>query len=522
MLNLTDKQETFSKQLPKNIRANIIYFVLNVLLGLLLTPFFIKSLGISSYGIIPLATSMTSYVNLVTQSFNVSVSRYLTIDLQKQDYMRANITFNTALFGTLGIALLTIPIILIVSYYSPLFFNIPVNQKNDAFILFIGVMGAVLVRTLGSNFGVSLFAYNRLDLQNIINSINILVQVIFIFILFSLYTPKLSYIGYSYLIAAIVAFVITVIFSKKVTPFFNVSIYNFRRSQLKYLMGTSGWIIIDQIGSLLLFQMDTIIVNKLFGTAAGGEYSIVVLWNTLFSVIAGMLAGVLTPIIFTYYAQNKFEDLVIISKSAVKFMGLSMALPIGLVCGFSSLILSFWVGPEFSRLSPLMWILLGPLSVDLSVLPLFSINVSYNKLRVPALITIFSGIANLVLAVTLPAITGYGYYGVALAGTIVLTARHLFFVPMYATRVLGISKNPFKDSLIQVIFSTLIVAGITSAVYFYVGISNIVILIIYCGVISLLYLFIVWVIFMSQSERRTVESFIPLRIKNIFKNINYE
>jgi membrane protein EpsK len=500
---------------PKNLIANILYFILNVLIGLFLVPYFIDKLGVASYGLIPLATSLTSYVNLVTQSLNSSVSRYLTIDLQKRDYKKANITFNTSLFGTFGVTLLTVPILVIVSYYSPLFFDIPIDQRQDAFLLFLGVMGSLLVRTWGGNFGVSLFAYNRLDLQNIINSVNLVLQVIFIIISFSLHSPKLSYIGYSYLVAAVFAFLITILFSRKVNPHFKVKFQDFKSSRLKELMGTGGWITIDQIGSLLLFQMDIILVNKLFGTVAGGEYSIVLMWSALIRTIAGMLAGVLTPVILTYYAQKKFEELIVLSKSAVKIMGLAMALPIGLICGFSPLILSLWVGPEFARLSPFMWILLGHLAINMSVLPLFPINVSYNKLRIPAIATILSGIANLLLAVTLSNIMGWGYYGVAVAGAIVMTFRHLFFVPMYTTRILGVSKNPFKNSMIQVVLSTIIVAGIASTIYNCLNISNVVTLIFCCGMITLVYLPTVWFIFTTQSERRIVESFIPSRINNI-------
>ena len=515
MLNLTENQEAFNKQVPKNLMANTLYFILNVLIGLFLVPYFIRNLGVASYGLIPLATSLTSYVNLVTQSLNSSVSRYLTIDLQRQDYKKANITFNTSLFGTFGVTLLTIPILVIVSYYSPLFFDIPVNQRQDAFLLFLGVTGSLLVRTWGGNFGVSLFAYNRLDLQNIINSINLVLQVVFIIVLFSLWSPKLCFIGYSYFIAAVIALLITIIFSNKVNPHFKVKIQDFNSSRLKELMGTGGWITIDQIGSLLLFQMDIILVNKLFGTVAGGDYSIVFMWNSLIRTIAGMLAGVLTPVILTYYAQKRFEELVVLSKSAVKIMGLAMALPIGLICGFSPLILSLWVGPEFARLSPLMWILLGHLAINMSVLPLFPINVSYNKLRIPAIATIISGIANLLLAVKLSSITGWEYYGIAVAGAIVLTARHFIFVPMYATKVLGMSKNPFKNTMIQVFLSTVIVAGIASTVCHFSSVSNVLTLIIHCGIISLVYLIIIWFIFMNESERRIIESSMSL---NSLKN----
>jgi len=410
---------------------------------------------------------------------------------------------------------LTIPILVIVSYYSPLFFDIPINQRHDAFLLFLGVLGSLLVRTWGGNFGVSLFAYNRLDLINIINMLNIVLQVTFIIIFFSLRSPKLNYVGYSYLMAAGVALLITILFSKKVNPNCKVSIHDFKSSRLKKLMGTCGWITIDQIGSLLLFQMDIILVNKLFGTAAGGEYSIVFMWNALIRTIAGMLAGVLTPVILTYYAQNKFEELVFLSKSAVKIMGLAMALPIGLICGFSPIILDLWLGPEFTRLSPLMWILLCHLAINMSVLPLFTINVSYNKLLIPAIVTIFLGITNLLLAVTLSIITGWGYYGVAIAGAVVLTARHFFFVPMYATKVLGMSKNPFKNTMIQVFLSTLLVAGIASTIYYFLNISSASALIILCGIIILVYMIIIWFIFLNKQERRIIESFIPKYISKL-------
>lgn len=517
MLHLNKNQESFSKQFPKNLIANIANFILNIAIGLYLIPFFIKTLGVVSYGIIPLATSMTSYVNLITQSLNTSVSRYLTIDLQKQDYKNANITFNTSLFVTLGISLLTIPLIAIAAYYFPFYFDIPADQKYEAFILFLCIMGSFLVRTWGGNFNVSLFAYNRLDLQNIITSLNSILQLLIIIILFNLYSPRLSFIGYSYLLAAVVTLFITIIFSKKVNPHLKVDIHSFRMSQVKELSITGGWIIIDQIGTLLLLQMDLILVNKLFGVVAGGEYSIALTWSTLIMSLASMFAGILTPVILTYYAKEKFEEMVIVSKSAVKIMGLSMALPIGLICGFSPLILSLWIGPDFVRVSPLMWILLVHLAVNQSVLPLFPINVSYNKLRIPAIATILFGIANLLLALLFSNFTDMGFYGVAIAGAIVITARHAFFVPMYATKLLGVSKNPFNNSLVQVSISTILVAGITSCSYYFLSVSNLLTATIYSFIFSLIYLFICVFIVLDKSEREILESLIPSFVINLIK-----
>jgi len=517
LLNLTENQETqetFSKQVPKNLFANILYFILNVIIGLFLVPFFIDSLGVASYALVPLATSLTGYVNLVVQSLNTSVSRYLTIDLQRKEFKKANITFNTALFGTLGIILLMLPLVILISYYAPSFFEIPASQENAARILFLGVISSFLLRAWGSNFGVSLFAYNRLDLQNLVNAVNILVQVGLIILLFRFYSPSLVYIGLAYLIGAAAAFVLTIVFSRKINPHLKVNIKDFRRSKVNEITGMGGWVIINQIGTLLFLQIDLIVVNKLFGTVAGGEYSVVLTWSMLLRTIAGMLVGVLTPVILTYYAKKRIDELIEVSKKAVKFTGLAMALPIGYICGFAPQLLSLWVGPEFARLSLLMVLMLFHLVINLPVMPLFAINVAYNKVRIPGIVTFFMGIGNFLLAVMIPYLTGWNYYGVALAGAIMLTLKNAFFTPWYATKVLGISRTTFLKSMIPGVFYMALIAGSSSLVADYFQISSLISLLI-CGIIlTAIYLLAVWEFGLKQIERQTAGSFIPETIRS--------
>ena len=151
------------------------------------------------------------------------------------------------------------------------------------------------------------------------------------------------------------------------------------------------------------------------------------------SAICGQYASrVIGPMIFIYYALKKTDALIEITQSAVKFMGLALALPVGLICGFAPQLLTFWVGPSFTQLAPLMVLLTFPLAVNLSVIPLFSINVAHNRVKIPGIVTIILGTVNLILAITIPLVTGWGYYGVALAGVLTMTVRHVLFVPWYA------------------------------------------------------------------------------------------
>ena len=57
------------KQYPLNITANITFFGLKLGIGLWLIPYMIKHLGVASYGLIPLAISITAYI--VLKEFNM-------------------------------------------------------------------------------------------------------------------------------------------------------------------------------------------------------------------------------------------------------------------------------------------------------------------------------------------------------------------------------------------------------------------------------------------------------------------
>lgn len=500
---------TLASQLPSNLVANIAYLVINVIIGLVLVPFFVNTLGVAAYGIIPLATSITGYVAIVVQSLNTAISRFLTVDLQRRDYGEANKTFNTAFFGLSAVILLMVPVVFIVAWFSPLIFNVPTGQESGVFILFLGVFGSFLLRSWSGNFTVQLFAYNRLDLQNLVNITQIVVQTGAILLLFFLLGPNLNLIGVAYFIGTIFASGLSIILARRICPYLSVSIHNFDRKKVKDLLGMGGWVVINEIGALLFLQIDLIVVNLLFGVRLGGEYAIALVFATLLRGVAGMLAGVLTPTILSFYAQKKTDTLVNVSKSAVKLMGLIMALPIGLVCGLAPQLLTVWVGEEFTFLWSLMILLTMHLSINLAVLPLFSINVAYNRVRVPGLVTFFMGIGNFALAVAIPLVTGWGYYGVAIAGAIVLTMKNTIFTPWYATKVLGVNTHTFTQSMLPGIVAAVLIGLVAVILGAFLPFGSILLLAVVSIAVTIIFLMIVWIFCLNQFERGLFASYLP-------------
>lgn len=503
-------------QFPRNLAANIAYFLVNIIIGLALVPYFVNTLGVAAYGIIPLATSITGYVAIVVQSLNTAVSRFLTIDLQRGDYVTANKTFNTAFFSLTVAILLMVPLTLIVAYFSPSIFQVPTGQEASVIFLFLGVSVAFLIRSWSGNFTVQLFAFNRLDFQNIINIINLLVQTGLIVILFTIRGPDLALVGGAYLIGAVVASLVSIFFARRVCPQLRISIKSFDCSRVRDLSGMGWWIVINQIGSLLFLQIDLIVVNLLFGELLAGEYAIVLQWVTLLRAVGGVLSGVLTPTILSYYARGQTDSLIRVSKSAVKLMGLAIALPVGLVCGLAPQLLTVWVGGSFTFLASLMVLLTIHLTVNLSVLPLFSINVAYNKVRLPGIVTLIMGIGNLGLAIALPLTTGWGYYGVAAAGAIVLTIKNAFFTPWYATRVLGVSGHAFTRSMLPGIVATIAIGLLTAIIGTILSLDVLFVLAMVGASVALAYVMAVWAFGLNEFERRLFTSYLPSALRRMF------
>jgi membrane protein EpsK len=406
-----------------------------------------------------------------------------------------------------------IPIVIIVSYFVPVIFNIPKGQETGSIILFFCASAALFIRSLNGTYTVQLFAYNRLDYMNIVNIVNLFVQVGLIVLLFSLRGPGLEFIGGSYICGALVASVLAMILAKKVCPHLHLSLSSFDRSRVRDLGNMGGWVFINQIGVLLFIQIDLIVVNIFFGAVTAGEYAIVLQMGNQLRTIAGVFAGVLTPMILTYYAREHTETMIRVTKSSVKLMGLTMALPIGLVCGLAPQILTVWVGKEYAFLAPLLVVMTFHLMINLAVLPLFSINIAYNKVRVPGIVTLIMGIGNFTLAVILALYSGLGYYGVATAGAVVLTLKNAVFTPWYATKVIGIGAYSFSRVLVPGLVASLVLGTFAMVLGNFFPLDRLIPLIIAGLGLSLLYGIVIWKIGLSGGEKKLFESYLPEKIR---------
>jgi membrane protein EpsK len=492
-----------------NVTSNIVLMLIQSLVSLWFTPYLIKHLGIAVYGMIPLANMITSYLEVITSSFSAAVSRFLTIDLELGDAQSANRTFNTALFGITGGILALSPIVVLIAIAFPLLFNVPSGWESDASWLFASVATAFFISVFAGIFAVSSFVHSKFFLRNVVRILAIIVRISSVVTLFSLFLPRLWFVGVGLLATSLVALGGDLWLWRKLTPELSVRVTMFDRSQLRSLAGMGWWVVLNRIGAMLLTRTDLVVVNTFFGAAMTGGYGSILTFSVLIDSSASVITTVISPIIVRMFARKDFVGLQRLCSQSIKLLGLALALPVGLLCGFSRPILSVWLGPSFQDLSILLVFLVGHLSLNLSALPMRYIHRAYNKIRWPGIMTLLAGAVNLGLSVLVAMWGGWGVVGVAIVGAIVWTAQDVLFISIYTARIMKRPWWTFLPSLSASIIGTILVALLGYGLTLLWMPDGWLDLASSAAIVSLVYVLGVWKIGLSRADWKLLRALMP-------------
>lgn len=495
-----------------NLFANVGQLGLSTVIGMWYVPFLIRNLGPSIYGLLPLATTMTSYMALVTLAFNSAVARSMTIALEEGDQRKANHIFNTSFWSSavLTVVLLA-PAACGVAYIDRLI-QVPPGYVAQARWLFTCTVAAFLLNELKSPFEVASLCRNRFDLRNLLAMSEVLTRVGLVVALFYAVSPRIQYVGLGIVCGTIVSAAGAIRIWRLLTPDLRVGWRHFDWGAFRNLVGTGGWVVVNQLGAVLYLGIDLILANRLFGAEASGRYAALLQISMFIRTLGTSISAVFYPTVLSLYARQDNEELASYLNRAIKFVGLALALPIGLVCGFSQSLLRLWLGSEFESFAPLLALLSAHLCINLAINPLLGLQLAANRMKLPGIVTLVMGACNLALALTLAGPFHWGLYGIAAAGAIMLTLKHVFFTPLYAAHVLQQPTATFLRGLGPILIATFLIASICKLVSLEVDISSWMRLAAAALGISIIYCFGIFTFLLGAAERTLLKNVIPKRI----------
>lgn len=491
-----------SNAVLRNIIACFVQFFIRFIIGIWFTRFLIQKLGTGLYGLVPLASNVTNYFGLITIIMNAPAARYLIVEMSRGDLKAANKVFNTTFWGLSGVLILILFISIVLSWSSPFIFNVPFGYESDARLIFYAVSGAFILTVFSNPLALSTYVTNRIDLRSINEAFQQLIRVGITIGFIVFWGWKLGAVSLGIAISAVSGLLITVFIWRRLTPELRIKKPHINVPLLKEMAGMGGWMLTSQLGALLFLNTELFIVNFLCGADETGKYGALLIIPTTLRSAAQLISNSLTPPMMDRYAKGDIEGVIRYVCRVSRLMGLLMALPLGLVCGFSVPLLKIWLSPEFVNISIVLVILTAHLCVNLTVMPIFTPQIMLKKVKIPGIITLVMGIINVILAVILgqPKL-GFGLIGIALAGAIVLTLKNAIFMPLYGAHILKRNKMLFFPSLYVGVIGFLIIVASISIILRIVEITNIFQLLLAFASVSLGYSVMAWFFIMNREDK---------------------
>lgn len=505
----------YSESFSRNVITNIINLVVGTLVGLLLVPFFLDTLGSSAYALIPLATSTASYVTFIIDVMNTSVSRYLTIELQSGNLIKANETYSTSYAVIIALLLTSLPIVILVSIGAPVIFDTGKLTHTEVTLFFLLILGSILISTLKSNFMAILFAYNRLDLRNWVTICQTTLQVLLIVAFFSLFKTSLLFVGIAYIFSAIVSFFIAYIFAKRQNASLHFSLSLYRKEIVKDLGSLTLLCIFDRFGCILQSQIALIVVNVYFGSVMQAEYSLVLTWGSFLISFGGIMTATAVPKVYSLVGTHDDKGIREFISIFTKFTGLLIALPISLVCIFSQQLMTMWVGEQYTHLSPLVWLLIPTYYLSITMYCQGTVAIAYLRMLFPAVINIVFGLLYLIMALVIPKIFDIGYYGVALAWVIMIILHHGLVSPVFYSIVAKGKPFAFVKKSAVGLLAMFILMAVGVIYTSLVSVDSFFMLVVSGGMISVIYLFLIAKVVLSKAEKDMAKSCLPGFVQNM-------
>lgn len=176
-----------------------------------------------------------------------------------------------------------------------------------------------------------------------------------------------------------------------------------------------------------------------------------------------------------------------------------------LIVGFAPALLRVWVGPQFEPLSLVLGLIVFPLCVYIAVTPLFTIQIAYNRVRVPAFVSFATGFANLALALWWVGLGRLGL-GVALASAAALAFRFVIFTPYYSARIQSLPWYTYYPALLTIIGSATGTALAARLLSQYWVLNGWLALLAACIAVGLVYVALVYLVGLSAAEKLEVRS----------------
>jgi membrane protein EpsK len=427
----------------KNTIANVIFFVLNALLGLFVVPLFIENMGADLYGIWILNFAIMNYFLFLNSSMSGGIIRSISESTNLNDFKKQTDTINVSLVLYFFIGFVIFLVFRFgVDFIIP-FFNVEAEQyyllKQ---LLLLSASFALIIWPL-KVFEAVFWGLLKHTILNIVKgTVSVFSSVSIIILLNNKIGLEFLIIAY-YFISLFVGIILFLIYLK-INPQYRFSFKSFNKKTIKPILGFSFNLMILEIISMFSFQVDTLVIAYFLPVSFVGVYAIVTKFFYLLQGIYGTLLGAIQPMIFAAVEKGDTE---FIRKTALKGFKyiLIFYVPLIIVASvLSETFITLWVGDDYGQYGKWSSVFLLQYLVSPAVGVLGTISIGMSLLKYIQTYGVLAAFTNLGLSIFFVKL--YGFQGVIL-GTVITTFFGVMIIYPYYCKAIKLDwKIPIKEN----------------------------------------------------------------------------
>lgn len=458
---------TSSKQRENNKKHVMLAIVfstmamfINYAISFFLTPYITTEIGTEAYGFVTLAKTFSNYGVIITSCLNAYAIRFITVSYHKGDVDKAKNYYSTVLIADTVLLVVCSLLSLILVNNIQMFFVVPNELLWDVKILFFVDIVNFLLLTIANVYTVAGYIRNRLEIINTFKIAIYISEAIVLIIAFKFFTPRLYYVGIGLLISTIVFYLLNFCYKCHILPDVTLSASHFSFSAVKELLGRGTWSAISQIGNILNSGLDLWVTNLMLDPISMGELSIVKTVYAIFSTIPSLITQPFQPILLKRYSESDSVGVIKTLKLEMKLMGFVTAVAIAGFIVIGKPYFQLWTpNQNADLLYKLAIITVIGFLFDGVAYPLFYVYSLTLKNIMPCIVTLISGLLNLVGMYLLISYTSLGLYAVVGTTTVLGFATFFVFTPIYTAYCLKIKRYSFFSTVLRICVGCIALTG---------------------------------------------------------------
>ncbi|MDD4689899.1 MAG: oligosaccharide flippase family protein [Eubacteriales bacterium] len=354
-----------NKQIKYGAVLNYIAIGLNLIVGLLYTPYMLRMLGQNEYGLYSLVASVISYLTLFDLGFGNAIIRYSSKNIAEGNTDKEYRTYGMfiKLYSLIGVVVMLIGVLLFFNVDAV--FNQTMNSEETGKAR---IMVGFLVFNLALTFPMSVFtaaitSHERFVFLKSVSIIRVLLNTLVII--------ALLHLGYK-----AVAMVMTQTFFNVLTPVIGY-IYCKTKLNIKVIFGVIDWKELKEILLYSVWIVLCVVVDKVYlssgqiilgiksGTQQIAIYAIAIQLLLMFVQFSTAISSLFLPRLTKLAVEKNLNE---ISNIFIKVGNIQFCIVCFILMSFCLLgeqFISLWAGEDYSSAYYMAVVLLIPYTIDL-------------------------------------------------------------------------------------------------------------------------------------------------------------